>query len=70
MYWGWNEGDIRRLSHGFEFKGKLCGVDEGLQGLPYVYYCLKRGTEDKLALDFPICVMTCPTTGEQDINCP
>ena len=32
-------GDLRRLSHGFDYQGRLCGVDESVSGLPYLYYC-------------------------------
>ena len=32
-------GDARRLSHGFNFKGKLCGVSPGFEHKPYLYYC-------------------------------
>lgn len=70
LYWALEHGDIRRLSHGFEFEGRLCGVDEGLEGLPYVYYCLKHNGQQELALEYPICVQTCPTTDDQDIECP
>ncbi|CAD7973089.1 unnamed protein product [Amoebophrya sp. A25] len=72
-----NNGDIRRLSHGFNYKGKLCGVDPGYEDRPYLFYCASGipvpGTDppipSSLDLQHPICVSECPVSGEQTFLC-
>mmetsp|Transcript_10803 Transcript_10803/g.25860 ORF Transcript_10803/g.25860 Transcript_10803/m.25860 type:complete len:632 (+) Transcript_10803:46-1941(+) len=67
------DGDIRRLSHGFNFKGELCGVDEAVAGQPYLYYCARgdSGGSEAHDLDFanPICLAKCPEDDSQTISC-
>uniref|UniRef100_A0A0G4FZX4 Choline transporter-like protein n=1 Tax=Chromera velia CCMP2878 TaxID=1169474 RepID=A0A0G4FZX4_9ALVE len=55
---GYIEGDMRRLYHGFNYAGKMCGIDETVANKPYVYWPVKPNTED---IDFqtPICVAKC-----------
>ncbi|CAD7962281.1 unnamed protein product [Amoebophrya sp. A120] len=70
-------GDVRRLSHGFNFKGKLCGVDPGYEDRPYLYFCPSGvpipGTDppipSSLDLLHPICVNSCPVSGSQSFLC-
>lgn len=70
-------GDIRRLSHGFNFKGALCGVSPGYDEKPYLYFCPTGlpipGTSPPLpsALDLihPICVSECPQGPAQSFLC-
>eukprot|EP00392_Amoebophrya_sp_AT5.2_P003378 g3383.t1 len=70
-------GDVRRLSHGFNYKGKLCGVDPGYEDRPYLYFCPDGipipGTDppipSSLDLEHPICVSACPTSTAQSYLC-
>jgi len=72
-------GDIRRLSHGFNYKGQLCGVDKGAEDRPMLYYCpdpkapfvpgIIPKIPSKLDLMHPICVSSCPTSDQQMYNC-
>merc|ERR1719310_1323266 len=63
------EGDLRRLSHGFDYEGQLCGVDEAVKDYPFVFYCPKHGIPTQLSLDFPVCVLMCPTSANMSIRC-
>lgn len=52
-------GDPRRLLHGFDYRGRLCGVDHGVEQQPLVYW------PDPNQPEYPICMGKCPnTTGE------
>mmetsp|Transcript_30124 Transcript_30124/g.86236 ORF Transcript_30124/g.86236 Transcript_30124/m.86236 type:complete len:889 (-) Transcript_30124:147-2813(-) len=58
--------DIRRLTHGHDYTGRLCGVDEDVTDKPFLYWCRTNWTETgsvptTLNLDYPSCVKTCPT---------
>lgn len=70
-------GDIRRLSHGFNYRGQLCGVSEGVENRPFLYFC-PNGPDvpgqvphvpTSLDLEHPICVRNCPTNATQKFNC-
>jgi len=37
-------GDIRKLYHGVDFRGRLCGVDEGVADKAYLYWCPYGGS--------------------------
>lgn len=70
-------GDFRRLYHGFNYYGELCGVDPAVSNKPFLYWCSKPGpigtstdvhtVSRQLDLDHPICVQRCPT-GSQTSN--
>mmetsp|Transcript_1893 Transcript_1893/g.4831 ORF Transcript_1893/g.4831 Transcript_1893/m.4831 type:complete len:712 (-) Transcript_1893:40-2175(-) len=48
------DGDPRRLYHGFDYKGQLCGVDEAVANEPYLYWPV--ATE----FNYPVCIKECP----------
>lgn len=58
-------GDMRRLYHGYNYLGQLCGVDVDPvtnQTLgEYLYWCPNAGSLTSLDLKHPICVSACPT---------
>mmetsp|Transcript_24349 Transcript_24349/g.54249 ORF Transcript_24349/g.54249 Transcript_24349/m.54249 type:complete len:627 (-) Transcript_24349:224-2104(-) len=61
------EGDIRKVYHGIDKEGRICGVDAGVEELPYIYWCaaMKPGmpiTDWTSIMGFsePVCVKTCP----------
>lgn len=39
LHYAFVNGDIRRLYHGLDFYGDLCGVDENVLDKPYLYWC-------------------------------
>jgi len=68
-------GDPRKVTHGMDYQGNLCGVD--LPFKQYVYWC-KKGPDvvgsliaPLVDLDFhhPICVETCPTSDATTTSC-
>jgi len=71
--YGMTQGDVRRLTHGYNFTGQLCGVDA--PGQPYLYWCQKRrgmaggGVPPELDLKHPICVEACPTSYNTTRTC-
>eukprot|EP00416_Gambierdiscus_australes_P003334 CAMPEP_0171141260 /NCGR_PEP_ID=MMETSP0766_2-20121228/140333_1 /TAXON_ID=439317 /ORGANISM="Gambierdiscus australes, Strain CAWD 149" /LENGTH=739 /DNA_ID=CAMNT_0011604983 /DNA_START=84 /DNA_END=2303 /DNA_ORIENTATION=+ len=72
--YSWVYGDSRRLTHGFDFRGRLCGVDPEVAHLKYLYYCGTQGAfEDefpkKLNFDSKTCVERCPTDNNGSIDC-
>lgn len=63
-------GDLRRLTRGIDFRGRLCGVNgssarAGAEG-ELLYWCSRDG---ETRWDAPICVAACPTGGERFL-CP
>jgi len=67
-------GDPRRLTHGFDYKGHLCGVDPIVQGKPLLYWCgaghvAEDGVPVALDLKFPTCVAACPMDTRTDMVC-
>lgn len=57
------EGDTRRLYHGYNFTGHLCGVDA--PDKPYVFWCKKSTVRlgmEEIDVRHPICVEACPTS--------
>ncbi|KAF4655897.1 hypothetical protein FOL47_009245 [Perkinsus chesapeaki] len=71
-----SHGDLRRITHGFNYKGELCGADASVLEKPFLYWC--AGIEDMshtpVAMNFanPICVERCPTEKDPlgDLPCP
>jgi hypothetical protein len=57
-------GDPRRLYHGFDYKGNLCGVDAAVIGKNYLYW------PDQNRLDVPICVRSCPISRLESMTVP
>jgi hypothetical protein len=59
-------GNMKRLTHGFNYAGLLCGVDENVSAQPYLYWCggdqpALGGVPTSLNLKSPICVHECPS---------
>lgn len=65
-------GDIRRLYHGYNFTGGLCGVDD--EANAFLYWCKPSSMElpgvvQGIDLAHPICIESCPTSTETSHNC-
>jgi len=58
-------GDMRRLYHGLNFKGELCGIDVPES---YLYWC-QSGDNGLLDLSHPTCVNSCPTAKGTSRSC-
>lgn len=73
--YAFTHGDPRRLSHGFNYKGRLCGVDPGYEDRSVLFYCPSAppipGGDAPAALDLlhPLCVSECPTSAAQSFLC-
>jgi len=61
VFLSWENGsDLQRLTRGADYKGRLCGVDPGVEDKRFLYFCQ---TEAGIDLERPSCVETCPHTG-------
>eukprot|EP00933_Yihiella_yeosuensis_P033620 TRINITY_DN27294_c0_g1_i1.p1 TRINITY_DN27294_c0_g1~~TRINITY_DN27294_c0_g1_i1.p1 ORF type:complete len:627 (+),score=76.52 TRINITY_DN27294_c0_g1_i1:66-1946(+) len=64
-------GNVGRLYHGIDHKGKICGVDESVSKRSFLYWC-KNSAGPSLSLDLgkPICVDACPGATNSDVQYP
>mmetsp|Transcript_28422 Transcript_28422/g.51340 ORF Transcript_28422/g.51340 Transcript_28422/m.51340 type:complete len:939 (+) Transcript_28422:83-2899(+) len=67
--------DVRRLTHGMDYQARLCGIDEGVQDKPFMFFCRTSATENQfwtypteLNLKDPVCVHACPNVGWLELN--
>lgn len=61
--------DLRRLTHGHDYAGRLCGVDDEVASKPYLIWCRtkwdeKTATPSALNLPWPTCISRCPKVDE------
>eukprot|EP00413_Alexandrium_margalefii_P038944 CAMPEP_0204593744 /NCGR_PEP_ID=MMETSP0661-20131031/51680_1 /ASSEMBLY_ACC=CAM_ASM_000606 /TAXON_ID=109239 /ORGANISM="Alexandrium margalefi, Strain AMGDE01CS-322" /LENGTH=646 /DNA_ID=CAMNT_0051604083 /DNA_START=56 /DNA_END=1996 /DNA_ORIENTATION=+ len=64
MIWALAKGDTRKMSHGIDVNGQLCGLSANVSDRPFLYYC-PRAFEQSLGLlridtKYPVCVASCP----------
>jgi len=57
-------GDPRRLYHGFDYEGQLCGVDEAVADQPYLYWPVAGEFE------YPVCMKECPVDDSVSVLYP
>lgn len=70
-----SHGDLRRLSHGFDYKADLCGVDADVADKPFQFWC-RADSLEMTALPSAIntnetsCIAECPTSpSSQQVAC-
>lgn len=66
-------GNPRKLTHGFDFHGRTCGVSADVAHQPLVFWCgvnISFGVPQALEFERPICVDTCPTDSATVLDCP
>jgi len=67
-------GDIRKLTSGMDWQGRLCGLDAGVETKPFLYWCQEGDVADAspkdIQTDFPICVSSCPADTGATVMCP
>lgn len=61
---GLNNGDPRRLYHGFDYEGRLCGVNASVANKTLLYW------PDQSRMDLPVCVDRCPGNRIHSISVP
>jgi len=76
MAYAFQNGDPRKVYHGMDYKGSLCGVDEPAK--PYVFWCAAQGggwpkgsysPVTKIDFQHPICVDYCPNSPATQHEC-
>jgi len=71
-HYGVKHGDPKRLTHGFNYNGSLCGVDEEVKDRPLLFYCSTKavnGVPGDLNLKAPVCVKSCPKDDTEVVRC-
>jgi len=63
------EGNLDKLTHGFDWKGDICGVDKEVANQSFLFWCAP-GDGEELSLLNAICVPECPTGAEKEHWCP
>lgn len=73
------DGNPKRLTHGYDWSGQICGVDEAVKDLKMLYFCghPERVRNEGDGKTYPkylmgwstACVAACPTDNNVDIKC-
>lgn len=67
-------GNVNKVTHGFDWEGRICSVDSGVEDKPVVYWCASETThadgKPGFELSDPICVEDCPTGASTTHRCP
>lgn len=63
------EGNLDKLTHGFDWMGNICGVDKEVADRPFLFWCAP-GSGDELTLLNGICVSECPSSSDTQHWCP
>lgn len=63
------DGNLAKLTHGFDWKGDICGVDEAVAKQPFLFWCAPGNGEELTFLN-GICVSACPTGPNTSHWCP
>jgi len=66
--YGFAKGNPKRLHHGIQFDGEVCGVGINVTSKPYLYFCPPTdwlggslaAAGFNLNVDYPVCVAACP----------
>jgi hypothetical protein len=73
VFYSFIEGNTQRLTHGFDWDGKLCGIDTGVEDKPFLYFCgsMQRQGDYPISLNpqSAACVKSCPTNTSDSIAC-
>lgn len=76
IYWigqySHENGDLRKIYHGFNFLGELCGVDTNSSNNTlgkYLWWCEIEGQPGVLDLEHPVCRDDCPTSSTSSWPC-
>jgi len=67
-------GNMGRLTHGVDYYGRVCGVDPGVENMPFLFWCRADPestlTPTSLDLDRPSCVPYCPASNNMSVTIP
>lgn len=63
--WGLTKGNPESLGRGYDYNGRICGIDAAVADYGYLYFAIPY----KGYLDKTICVKSCPTTNSVTIDC-
>lgn len=67
-------GNMGRLTHGVDYYGRVCGVDAGVENMPFLFWCRADPASTLepagLDLDRPSCVPYCPVSIGGNVSIP
>jgi len=68
-------GNRGRLTHGTDYYGRVCGVDAGVENMPFLFWCRKDAPSGAavpadIDLDSPSCVPYCPNSNSPTVLIP
>lgn len=63
------DGNLAKLTHGFDWRGEICGVDARVRDRPLLFWC-NPGKEEDLTLLDGVCVEQCPDSDDSHYWCP
>jgi len=74
--YGFVNGNPKRLHHGIQFDGEVCGVGVNVTSKPYLYFCPPAdwvgghlaAAGFNLNLNYPVCVAACPVGPPVPVN--
>merc|ERR1719162_2264810 len=56
-------GNVEALTHGRDYYGRICGIDAGVENMPWLYWCrydpASTGAPASLQMMYPSCVAAC-----------
>merc|ERR1712008_451125 len=64
------EGNLAKLTHGFNWKGEICGVDAAVRHEPNLFWCNPSADQDSVVLLDGVCVASCPNNATTQHWCP
>jgi hypothetical protein len=73
LFWSFEYGNPKRLTHGTDWQGLICGYDEAVLDKKFLYFCgspERSGSFPKYILQgSTACIASCPTDNLQDVEC-
>lgn len=67
-------GNVNALTHGRDYYGRVCGVDTGVENMPWLYWCRNDAPSSLppsgIQLTYPSCVAACPISVNSSVEIP
>jgi len=67
-------GNVAALTHGRDYYGRVCGVDTGVENMPWLYWCRSDAPSSLppsgIQLTNPSCVAACPISTNSSVEIP
>jgi hypothetical protein len=65
--WGYSQGNPGLIGRGYDYNGRMCGMDDEVKDYPYLYFPIPVSTD---YLKMTVCVKSCPKSdSELTVEC-